>query len=406
MRASLACTLLVFALLAAGMDLEASSVVHGPAQNGYVYVAGVEGSGHHGVVFTLLRFLANETVIRRVHGPIHDPEGVAQFTITRGFPSGVRPRLFRPGTVRIAWESLPSQREIPTADRLAMLYRSAQCVRPRCHRSRRLQYSGSSRAHWKRDDWPTKWLKCSASPACLVGGQGVDGGGVGGQPRQALDSVVAQVRQMERRVNMSHVVSNLPQFHSSPRKVLFLWRDFALTGISHAKWDAGLEGHVTMLAAHLVLLANELPTLPPSVWAILEYDAMFSERARPEVVAKLSEFLGWGTIPPVDLEAASGRIFARWHHSPQTYEGNKAGATQEQVDFLLNYARALATKELRGVLVESKLLVQPPTESFPVPFGSQEELDEFWAQPWPKREPPKAATSFYHPPCCSDGLFV
>lgn len=83
-------------------------------------------------------------------------------------------------------------------------------------------------------------------------------------------------------------------------------------------------------------------------------------------------------------QALANKVFRSWRQSSQTHSMNEAGATEGQMTYLTDMARALVSRELRTLLNESKLIV-PPTDVFPRPFASLTEVDAFWEKPWPRR---------------------
>ena len=63
---------------------------------------------------------------------------------------------------------------------------------------------------------------------------------------------------------------------------------------SHAKWGFSIEGHAIMMAAHLVLMGQDLLEVPQESWKIIEYESIHT--TDPTTLANgLAEFLGWGT---------------------------------------------------------------------------------------------------------------
>jgi len=168
----------------------------------YVFVAGMEGSGHHGVVHTLLQGLANETCLRAA---ADQPPDVGRHVDVRETPwyDGHGTNGWRDPYVKLAWESLPSQRAHSPGERLEMLYERPECLHPHA------------------TEFPKAWSGTGrhAGGDCLTGGT----------PRGAFDHMKQALRGHVRHLDVNKVLAAAE--HQSPGEV----RDAAAA----AAWRGG-----------------------------------------------------------------------------------------------------------------------------------------------------------------------
>ena len=209
-----------------------------------VFVSGIEGAGHHGVVNGFLAPVVQlVTVAHRTdcddrtempffgHPPARQGRRCALYALygwerDRGVPS----RLFG-GTVA-SHRSYPSERRLHPPDRLAALY----------HKS---CFPGGYPPAWKgygldrRGDLNRCW-RCGTWQA-------------------TLDDVHARLLRSD-----CLDVSVLAKAVTGMR-VLVLWRDFTSCVFSHGLFDGNAHAHAVLLAAHAASMARDAAAMDPSL---------------------------------------------------------------------------------------------------------------------------------------------
>ena len=91
----------------------------------FVYVAAPEGAGHHGLVFTVLKNLANQTLLASSFG---DGALADEKVFSKHFNTMESAANWPDKTVKVAWESLPSARTISHEGRYATIYGNPACA--------------------------------------------------------------------------------------------------------------------------------------------------------------------------------------------------------------------------------------------------------------------------------------
>ena len=125
-----------------------------PTSDVFVHVAGVEGAGHHGVVYALLKGVAREAIEQQVRPRVVSVDACIDIHEN---PWKHRAGRGCPTTVTIAWQSLPSQVSMRPNHRLDMLYTDPECLRDQ---------SFKENGH----KWPVSWKEAGHGPkhtACL-----------------------------------------------------------------------------------------------------------------------------------------------------------------------------------------------------------------------------------------------
>lgn len=209
-----------------------------------VFVAGVEGSGHHGLVYgLLLPLLAHATgrgdprdnCIRAAEMPFYEntPRAVERVCGTIG---------------RIGWESFPSQRRVYPNERLSLLYESAAC------------FAGK---RGRPGGFPTKWAKLRRADACYRCATW----------RATLEDAYARHLPSDR-LDVAVLQASQPKM-----RVLFLWRNFVHAVFSHVPWDGGARGHAMMMAVHLAGLADDAARMAPGTWKVVGYEQLLDAKS-------------------------------------------------------------------------------------------------------------------------------
>ena len=238
-----------------------------------VFVAGAEGSGHHGMVHGFLApLLEGPTTCASVDQM--PPRFVfGEFSPRR--ECGAAAAL-----ATIGWESLPSQRRMDAPERLALVY-NASCAEGKAP-------TGST---WKRVGWRADavCLRCRSAPDTL---------------RDATARVAASDRLALPRL-LDHAAS-FGAFSARNLKVLVAYRDFFSTVASHQRWDGSPLGHACVIAAHLALLASDVARLPPSRWRVLRFERLFAPGSYAAAARDVAAFLGVAGPPAAAIARARG----------------------------------------------------------------------------------------------------
>lgn len=214
-----------------------------------VFVAGVEGAGHHGAVFAFL-------------GPLLDRSlGHVLVTETPAYKSTNASNCAH--TAVVGWESFPAGHRVSELSRLSLLYRNKSC------------FGG--------DAWPTTW-RCSAKVSCL-----------------RCSGVVPSYVDVVDRFDESDRLALVPFRAQFGLKVIFLMRDFESAVSSHANWDGGPVGHAIVMAAHLTLLARDAEGLPPDAWRVLWYETLEKSEGFITAAVGTFEFLASACVGPARI---------------------------------------------------------------------------------------------------------
>ena len=256
-----------------------------------VFVAGAEGSGHHGLVAGFLEPLlsrAPATCVvvdqmpeRFVEGGIFGPQ---QFDCARDAR-----RL-----ATVGWESLPSQRRVQPQERVALLYGNASCLKAGGGRERIPQT-------WQRIGWR------AATRACLR---------CGGDARKTFEDVTARLERSDRLALPLLAAHGARQIMGpyGPRRLRFLviHRDFFATVASHQRWDGSPLGHAVLVAAHLALLARDLARLPHPgrTFRVLRFELLYGAESYATAAAAAARFLFGRDFAPSPADVAFAR--SRW----------------------------------------------------------------------------------------------
>ena len=278
-------------------DVAALSRRRHPGRPRYdVFVAGVEGAGHHGVVSGFLAPLIAETT----GTPLKHCVLVTEMPFTQ---ADYDPGLECPASAAVGWESFPSKRRVTEPERLSLLYAGPHCFDDRPSGARGL--------------FPGHWAP-AVSDDCYR---------CGGDWRATLEDALERHRRSDR-LDVRLFQRSVPSL-----KVVFLWRDFAHAVFSHPPWDGGGRGHALMIAVQLATLAEDAAALDARVWRVLRYESLADDYgAAAEAVAA---FLGLahanGTaFAPGHVAAAAARVRAdKWRRPSSKHE---AAATADTAD--------------------------------------------------------------------------
>ena len=189
-----------------------------PKNLSFVFVAGVEGAGHHGVAHHLLQRLVVEVTWSELHGVMFEDKGTPEIPREHRRidleedPFRANPFLLDPG-YKLAWQSLPSGRSMSVLQRYELLYKRLDCF----------------------GDWFTITAPRPRHPptdktnySCLHGSS----------VWKSLQVLKSKLRQLPRQVYVDQVFNQASVAHGwSPVRVLILWRDFVNAVISHGHWD-------------------------------------------------------------------------------------------------------------------------------------------------------------------------
>mmetsp|Transcript_27730 Transcript_27730/g.94413 ORF Transcript_27730/g.94413 Transcript_27730/m.94413 type:complete len:406 (-) Transcript_27730:22-1239(-) len=241
-----------------------------------IFVAGVEGSGHHGVVLGLLQPLIKHTMqIESAEEKACIKTGEMPFyEMDRG---GKGARCVARGNV--GWESFPSKRRVFENERYAMLYESPDCLAGNVPAGR----------------FPGRWNKLKEPDSCYR---------CGGWRATLEDLYVRHAR--SDRLSVAAFQRGFPSL-----KVIFLWRNFIHSVFSHPPWDGGIRGHAMMLAAHAAALADDARNMTNGSFRVLRYEALQNPRSYSEAAEAIVDFLGYAPSMPVREAAALARLEAK-----------------------------------------------------------------------------------------------
>lgn len=258
-----------------------------------IFVAGVEGSGHHGVVLGLLQPLIKHTLqiesaqekacIKTGEMPFYemDRSGQGARCVARG---------------NVGWESFPSKRRIFENERFAMLYESPDCIAGNVPAGR----------------FPGRWNKLKEPDSCYrCGGW-----------RATLEDLYVRLARSDR-LSVAAFQRGFPSL-----KVIFLWRNFIHSVFSHPPWDGGIRGHAMMLAAHAAALADDARNMTNGSFRVLRYEALQNPRSYSEAAEAIVDFLGYAPSMPVREAAALARSRA-WRQPSSEHAASAEKASKD-----------------------------------------------------------------------------
>lgn len=258
-----------------------------------IFVAGVEGAGHHGAVFAFLR-------------PILDLVLPSQVSVSEmpGYHStGNLSKCAR--SAEVGWESFPAGHRVSELSRLTLLYRDKAC------------FGG--------DKWPGSWRAAgtSAKVSCLRCG------GVVPTYVEAVD-----------RFDKSDRLPLVPFQAQYGLKIVFLMRGFEATVSSHDVDDGGAIGHAIVMAAHLTLLARDAQSLPPDSWRVLWYEMLDTPEGFVEAAIGVVQFLASACVNPAKVADIAGVVLKdKWRHPSAVHKATATTLTpQLQVVRALDHA--------------------------------------------------------------------
>lgn len=221
-----------------------------------VFVSGIEGAGHHGVVNGFLAPVVQlVTVAHRTdcddrtempffgHPPARQGRRCALYALygwerDRGVPS----QIFR-GTVA-SHRSYPSERRLHPPDRLAALYLKS-CFPggyPPAWKGYGLDRRGDLNRCWRCGTW-----------------------------QATLDDVYARLLRSDR-LDVSVLAKSV-----TGMRVLVLWRDFTSCVFSHGLFDGNAHAHAVLLAAHAASMARDAAAMDPADWRVLHYESLLKD---------------------------------------------------------------------------------------------------------------------------------
>lgn len=223
-----------------------------------VFVAGVEGSGHHGAVNGLL-----QPLLAQATGKFAARDGCVRAQEMPFFESSPASVYRKCGTIsKIGWESFPSQRRVFPDERLAAVYASGECFESNAG-------PGAFPRKWSR-------LKGARAKDCFRCGSW----------RATAEDVYARHLASDR-LDVSVLAARIPSL-----RVLFLWRHFAHSVFSHLPWDGGARGHAIVMAVNLAGLADDAARMDPAHFRVVLYDDLGEARYYAAVCEAAIDFLG------------------------------------------------------------------------------------------------------------------
>ena len=260
-----------------------------------VFVAGVEGSGHHGVVNGLLLPLIKHSLSRGGNAT-----SLARVCVQTGeMPFYEREKKGEARNCdffgKIGWESFPSRRRLFENERLPAIYKSADC----------LAGAGSNK-------FPTRWNRLREPDSCYRCGTW----------RATLEDVYLR-HTVSDRLDVSAFHGGFPTL-----KVLFLWRNFVHSVFSHPPWDGGIRGHAMMLAAHLAALADDAREMPRDAWRVLRYEDLMDHESYVRVAEAAVAFLGYAPLQPLRRAAEDARS-SSWRSPSREHAAAAEDATED-----------------------------------------------------------------------------
>lgn len=245
-----------------------------------LFVAGTEGSGHHGAVHGFLSPLLAEAA------GVDEKQCVknTEMPFYAGYDAD---RRQCPTAAAIGWESFPSKRRVFEAERLSLLYASPRCFDdPNALKGR----------------YPGKWRAVAPTDACYRCGSWAD----------TLNDAFARHLASDR-LDVYAFQASVPSL-----RVIFLVREFSHSVFSHAPWDGGGRGHAMMLALHLAALARDAARMPATTWRALRYELLDDRVAYVDAAAAVAALINLTDsagvrLPDVALRSVAAAVRdARW----------------------------------------------------------------------------------------------
>ena len=237
--------------------------VEGPHRDQLVFVAGLEGSAHHGLDIVLRNLVTCYLAKLPPCGDGHQQCHYSLHTKSLSLRKTLSPRVHR----ELFAESVSQSRE---ARQMAAEW----------------QRSIEGRSVYLEDiSFPSgtmMWRKMLAT-----------------KPSDIISSILAD-RPNPLQVEALH---SLQGEAGVEIKIIMLYRDFASTVWSHKDWDGGLRTHAQLMRAYQQMLADCLEKTPDSFWRVFPIDMLngaLPEHIRVSAITALVEFLGWDLHIPED----------------------------------------------------------------------------------------------------------
>ncbi|EGB03007.1 hypothetical protein AURANDRAFT_68377 [Aureococcus anophagefferens] len=205
-----------------------------------VFVSGIEGAGHHGVVNGFLAPVVQLVTV--AHRTDCDDRTEMPFFGHPPARQGRRCALY----ALYGWErdrgvpSYPSERRLHPPDRLAALYLKS-CFPggyPPAWKGYGLDRRGDLKRCWRCGTW-----------------------------QATLDDAYARLLRSDR-LDVSALVKGV-----TGMRVLVLWRDFTSCVFSHGLFDGNAHAHAVLLAAHAASMARDAAAMDPNDWRLAEQDS-------------------------------------------------------------------------------------------------------------------------------------
>ncbi|KAK7248753.1 rRNA enoribonuclease [Aureococcus anophagefferens] len=212
-----------------------------------VFVSGIEGAGHHGVVNGFLAPVVQLVTV--AHRTDCDDRTEMPFFGHPPARQGRRCALY----ALYGWErdrgvpSYPSERRLHPPDRLAALYLKS-CFPggyPPAWKGYGLDRRGDLKRCWRCGTW-----------------------------QATLDDAYARLLRSDR-LDVSALVKGV-----TGMRVLVLWRDFTSCVFSHGLFDGNAHAHAVLLAAHAASMARDAAAMDPNDWRVLHYESQGLELPR------------------------------------------------------------------------------------------------------------------------------